>query len=88
MTSKRIAGAEVSWWVLESQLQIASLLKTDDHSDEGETPHPPKRMGALLIAALAVDEGYSLQTTALGPETYSNLKAFLGIESHCLKVKN
>ena len=38
-------------------------------------------MGALLIAALAVDGGYSLQTTALGPETYSNLKAFLGIES-------
>ena len=88
MTSKRAAGAEVSWWVLESQLQIASLLKSDDHSDEGETPRPPKRMGALLIAALAVDGRYSLQTTALGPETYSNLKAFLGIESHCLKVKN
>lgn len=59
-------------------------------TDEGEAPRPPKRMGALLVAALAVDGEYSLQfqTTALGHETYSNLKAFLGKESHCLKVKD
>lgn len=30
-TSKRAAGAEVSWWVLKSQLQIASLPKSDDY---------------------------------------------------------
>lgn len=31
MSSKRAAGAEARWWVLESQVQTASLLKNGDY---------------------------------------------------------